>query len=146
MYVPTCFIRWVGQVGLVVGMSNGFWCPFRVASPLAMLYSTSVLEHHHFDHCIMILNSEVRKLPWLVDTRNCAKVVGRGRRWASGESSSINDIFWGVTGQQHFSVAVARGVQACHQNARARDPVHRPGYILQVSPFIPSTLPVVTIF
>ena len=24
-----------------------------------MLYSTSVMEHHHFDHCIMILNGEV---------------------------------------------------------------------------------------
>lgn len=36
--------------------------PFsRVVSPLAMLYSTSVMEHHHFDHSIMILNSEVIK-------------------------------------------------------------------------------------
>ena len=24
-----------------------------------MLYSTSTMEHHHFDHCIMILNSTV---------------------------------------------------------------------------------------
>ncbi|KAK6185640.1 hypothetical protein SNE40_007829 [Patella caerulea] len=38
------------------GTNNAF--QVKVASPLAMLYSTSVLEHHHFDHCIMILNSE----------------------------------------------------------------------------------------
>ncbi|KAL8579053.1 hypothetical protein ACOMHN_035992 [Nucella lapillus] len=38
------------------GTNNAFQT--KVASPLAMLYSTSVLEHHHFDHCIMILNSE----------------------------------------------------------------------------------------
>ena len=32
---------------------------FRTMSPLAQLYSTSVLEHHHFDQCIMILNTKV---------------------------------------------------------------------------------------
>ena len=32
----------------------------RTESPLAQLYGTSTMEHHHFDHCIMILNSEVR--------------------------------------------------------------------------------------
>ncbi|XP_053406737.1 cGMP-specific 3',5'-cyclic phosphodiesterase-like isoform X2 [Mercenaria mercenaria] len=38
------------------GTNNAF--QVKVVSPLAMLYSTSVMEHHHFDHCIMILNSE----------------------------------------------------------------------------------------
>ncbi len=33
---------------------------YRSGSVLAQLYSTSTMEHHHFDHCIMILNSEVR--------------------------------------------------------------------------------------
>ncbi len=32
---------------------------FRSDSPLATLYSTSTMEHHHFDQCIMILSSEV---------------------------------------------------------------------------------------
>lgn len=32
---------------------------FRASSPLAQLYSTSTMEHHHFDQCIMILNSQV---------------------------------------------------------------------------------------
>jgi hypothetical protein len=31
----------------------------RASSPLARLYSTSTMEHHHFDQCIMILNSQV---------------------------------------------------------------------------------------
>lgn len=30
----------------------------RIDSPLAQLYSTSTMEHHHFDHCIMILNCD----------------------------------------------------------------------------------------
>ena len=34
---------------------------YRAESPVAQLYSTSTMEHHHFDQCVMILNSEV---PW----------------------------------------------------------------------------------
>ena len=30
----------------------------QVDSPLAVLYSTSTMEHHHFDQCVMILSSE----------------------------------------------------------------------------------------
>jgi len=30
----------------------------KVDSPLAVLYSTSTMEHHHFDQCVMILSSE----------------------------------------------------------------------------------------
>lgn len=29
----------------------------RASSPLAQLYSTSTMEHHHFDQSLMILNS-----------------------------------------------------------------------------------------
>lgn len=36
-----------------------FFFPLRKGNALAMLYSTSTMEHHHFDHCIMILNSAV---------------------------------------------------------------------------------------
>ena len=32
-------------------------CPFRASSPLAQLYTTSTMEHHHFDQSVMILNS-----------------------------------------------------------------------------------------
>jgi hypothetical protein len=31
----------------------------RSGSPLATLYGTSIMENHHFNHCILILNTEV---------------------------------------------------------------------------------------
>ena len=34
----------------------------RADSPIARLYSTSTMEHHHFDQSVMILNSEVRRV------------------------------------------------------------------------------------
>jgi len=37
------------------GTNNTF--QVKSASPLAQLYGTSVMEHHHFDQCIMILHS-----------------------------------------------------------------------------------------
>ncbi|XP_070540832.1 cGMP-specific 3',5'-cyclic phosphodiesterase-like isoform X12 [Ptychodera flava] len=38
------------------GTNNAY--QLKSESPLAQLYGTSTMEHHHFDHCIMILNSE----------------------------------------------------------------------------------------
>ncbi|KAK2167603.1 hypothetical protein LSH36_26g11008 [Paralvinella palmiformis] len=38
------------------GTNNQF--QIKTMSPLAQLYSTSVMEHHHFDQCIMILNTK----------------------------------------------------------------------------------------
>lgn len=38
------------------GTNNSF--QMKTTSPLAILYTTSTMEHHHFDQCIMILNSE----------------------------------------------------------------------------------------
>ncbi|KXJ28648.1 cGMP-specific 3',5'-cyclic phosphodiesterase [Exaiptasia diaphana] len=38
------------------GTNNAFQS--KTESALAQLYGTSTMEHHHFDHCIMILNSE----------------------------------------------------------------------------------------
>lgn len=38
------------------GTNNAFQT--KTESPLAQLYGTSTMEHHHFDQCIMILNSE----------------------------------------------------------------------------------------
>ena len=31
----------------------------RTDSPLAKLYTTSTLEHHHFNHAVIILSTEV---------------------------------------------------------------------------------------
>lgn len=37
--------------------------PYRTGSALALLYGTSAtLEHHHFSHAVMILQSEVRSV------------------------------------------------------------------------------------
>ena len=38
------------------GTNNSF--QIKSSSSLAQLYSTSTMEHHHFDQCIMILNSK----------------------------------------------------------------------------------------
>ncbi|CAH1119376.1 unnamed protein product [Phaedon cochleariae] len=37
------------------GTNNSF--QIKIHSPIAQLYSTSTMEHHHFDQCLMILNS-----------------------------------------------------------------------------------------
>lgn len=42
------------------GTNNSF--QVKSSSPLAQLYSTSVMEHHHFDQCLMILNSEGNRI------------------------------------------------------------------------------------
>ncbi|XP_050298984.1 dual 3',5'-cyclic-AMP and -GMP phosphodiesterase 11 isoform X4 [Anthonomus grandis grandis] len=42
------------------GTNNSF--QIKASSPLAQLYSTSTMEHHHFDQCIMILNSPGNQL------------------------------------------------------------------------------------
>ncbi|XP_060527749.1 cGMP-specific 3',5'-cyclic phosphodiesterase [Cylas formicarius] len=38
------------------GTNNAFQT--KTESPLAVLYSTSTMEHHHFDQCVMILNTD----------------------------------------------------------------------------------------
>ncbi|CAB0044257.1 unnamed protein product [Trichogramma brassicae] len=38
------------------GTNNAF--QMKTESPLAILYSTSTMEHHHFDQCVMILSSD----------------------------------------------------------------------------------------
>ncbi|KAL7669696.1 hypothetical protein ACOME3_010342 [Neoechinorhynchus agilis] len=42
------------------GTNNAF--EFKIESPLAMLYSSSTLEHHHFDQCVMILNNDANNI------------------------------------------------------------------------------------
>ena len=38
------------------GTNNTFQS--KVMSPLAVLYSTSTMEHHHLDQCIMLLSDD----------------------------------------------------------------------------------------
>jgi hypothetical protein len=62
---------------------------FRSSSPLADLYSTSTMEHHHFDHSILILNSEVPMTAFsLATTPHCgmksfagAQYIGEYGQW-----------------------------------------------------------------
>lgn len=42
------------------GTNNSF--QVKTSSPLAQLYSTSVMERHHFDQCLMILSSEGNRI------------------------------------------------------------------------------------
>lgn len=58
------------------GTNNAFQT--KTESPLAILYSTSTMEHHHFDQCVMILNSDsnniFQNLP-MEDYRQVMRVV-----------------------------------------------------------------------
>ncbi|CAG7720295.1 unnamed protein product [Allacma fusca] len=55
------------------GTNNAF--QQLTASPLAVLYSTSTMEHHHFDQCVMILSSEGNNLFQDLSAENYRKVV-----------------------------------------------------------------------
>ncbi|GIY07876.1 dual 3',5'-cyclic-AMP and -GMP phosphodiesterase 11, partial [Caerostris darwini] len=44
-------------------------------SPLAQLYSTSIMEHHHFDQCILLLNSEGNQILSHLSTEEYMNVV-----------------------------------------------------------------------
>lgn len=48
---------------------------FRASSPLAQLYSTSTMEHHHFDQCLMILNSPGNQILGNLSSDDYCKVV-----------------------------------------------------------------------
>nr|KAF7439472.1 hypothetical protein H0235_001863 [Vespula pensylvanica] len=58
------------------GTNNAFQT--KTESPLAILYSTSTMEHHHFDQCVMILNSDSNNIFQnlsMEDYRRVMKVV-----------------------------------------------------------------------
>lgn len=48
---------------------------FRASSPLAQLYSTSTMEHHHFDQCIMILNSPGNELLSNISPEEYSRII-----------------------------------------------------------------------
>lgn len=54
------------------GTNNAF--QMKTESPLAILYTTSTMEHHHFDQCVMILNSDNNNIfqvggSWMVKSK-----------------------------------------------------------------------------
>ncbi|CAH0563713.1 unnamed protein product [Brassicogethes aeneus] len=55
------------------GTNNSF--QIKASSPLAQLYSTSTMEHHHFDQCIMILNSPGNELLSNISSEEYTKIV-----------------------------------------------------------------------
>ena len=42
------------------GTNNSF--QVKADSNIAQLYSTSTMEHHHFDQCVMIMNSKGNRI------------------------------------------------------------------------------------
>ncbi|XP_044740650.1 dual 3',5'-cyclic-AMP and -GMP phosphodiesterase 11-like isoform X2 [Chrysoperla carnea] len=55
------------------GTNNSF--QIKASSPLAQLYSTSTMEHHHFDQCLMILNSPGNQILSNVSPDEYSRVV-----------------------------------------------------------------------
>ncbi|KAJ8984666.1 hypothetical protein NQ317_015757 [Molorchus minor] len=55
------------------GTNNSF--QIKASSPLAQLYSTSTMEHHHFDQCIMILNSPGNQLLSNISPEEYSRVI-----------------------------------------------------------------------
>ncbi|XP_022823228.1 dual 3',5'-cyclic-AMP and -GMP phosphodiesterase 11 isoform X7 [Spodoptera litura] len=55
------------------GTNNSF--QIKASSPLAQLYSTSTMEHHHFDQCLMILNSPGNQILLNLSSDDYEKVV-----------------------------------------------------------------------
>ncbi|XP_043266964.1 cGMP-specific 3',5'-cyclic phosphodiesterase-like [Venturia canescens] len=55
------------------GTNNAFQT--KTESPLAILYSTSTMEHHHFDQCVMILNSDSNNIFQTLSMEDYRKVM-----------------------------------------------------------------------
>uniref|UniRef100_A0A1A9ZIV5 Phosphodiesterase n=1 Tax=Glossina pallidipes TaxID=7398 RepID=A0A1A9ZIV5_GLOPL len=55
------------------GTNNSF--QIKASSPLAQLYSTSTMEHHHFDQCLMILNSPGNQILANLSSEDYCRVV-----------------------------------------------------------------------
>ncbi|XP_037903168.1 dual 3',5'-cyclic-AMP and -GMP phosphodiesterase 11-like isoform X2 [Hermetia illucens] len=55
------------------GTNNSF--QIKASSPLAQLYSTSTMEHHHFDQCLMILNSPGNQILSNLSSEDYSRVI-----------------------------------------------------------------------
>ncbi|KAL0117388.1 hypothetical protein PUN28_010311 [Cardiocondyla obscurior] len=55
------------------GTNNSF--QIKASSPLAQLYSTSTMEHHHFDQCLMILSSQGNQILSNLSPEDYSRVV-----------------------------------------------------------------------
>ncbi|XP_063244233.1 dual 3',5'-cyclic-AMP and -GMP phosphodiesterase 11 isoform X2 [Bacillus rossius redtenbacheri] len=55
------------------GTNNSF--QIKASSPLARLYSTSTMEHHHFDQCLMILSSQGNQILSNVSPEEYSRII-----------------------------------------------------------------------
>ncbi|XP_052867595.1 dual 3',5'-cyclic-AMP and -GMP phosphodiesterase 11 isoform X4 [Anopheles cruzii] len=55
------------------GTNNSF--QIKASSPLAQLYSTSTMEHHHFDQCLMIINSPGNQILSNMSSEDYSRVI-----------------------------------------------------------------------
>ncbi|XP_055635245.1 dual 3',5'-cyclic-AMP and -GMP phosphodiesterase 11-like isoform X2 [Toxorhynchites rutilus septentrionalis] len=55
------------------GTNNSF--QIKASSPLAQLYSTSTMEHHHFDQCLMIINSPGNQILLNMSSEDYSRVI-----------------------------------------------------------------------
>ncbi|XP_058450116.1 dual 3',5'-cyclic-AMP and -GMP phosphodiesterase 11-like isoform X3 [Malaya genurostris] len=55
------------------GTNNSF--QIKASSPLAQLYSTSTMEHHHFDQCLMIINSPGNQILLNLSSDDYSRVI-----------------------------------------------------------------------
>ena len=78
------------------GTNNAF--QQQSASPLAVLYSTSTMEHHHFDQCVMILSSEGNNIfqVSLIYLRPYHKQMKMQLKWSRSLSPTITATTWSV--------------------------------------------------
>lgn len=75
---PFLFWFFIGSAVTAAVFLFVFWYKFflfRASSPLAQLYSTSTMEHHHFDQCIMILNSQGNQILGNVSSDEYARII-----------------------------------------------------------------------
>ncbi|XP_046846029.1 dual 3',5'-cyclic-AMP and -GMP phosphodiesterase 11A-like isoform X2 [Xenia sp. Carnegie-2017] len=70
------------------GTNNAF--QEKTASPLATLYGTSVMEHHHFNHTIMILNTEGHNIFQNLSPSSYRKVISLLRHSILSTDLAIN--------------------------------------------------------
>ncbi|XP_065089280.1 dual 3',5'-cyclic-AMP and -GMP phosphodiesterase 11 isoform X3 [Ochlerotatus camptorhynchus] len=55
------------------GTNNSF--QIKASAPLAQLYSTSTMEHHHFDQCLMIINSPGNQILSNMSSEDYSRVI-----------------------------------------------------------------------
>lgn len=79
----------------------------RSEHPLAQLYCHSIMEHHHFDQCLMILNSPVSTVFIVVNLKGelykCSFIF---RFWTYSQHHKFSNILYSFLGKEGIAKAV----------------------------------------